>query len=338
MGEEDIRRQELNVFRMKLLGARVVPVASGSKTLKDAINEAMRDWVTNVRTTYYMLGSVLGPHPYPTMVRDFQSVIGREVRGQILEKEGRLPDVLVACVGGGSNAMGLFLTFVPDKQVRMIGAEAGGRGPTLGDHAARFSGGSPGVLHGTFSFRLELAQLLGQAVPDAPLGAEFLGLRLGQVLEPGQRFLVDGDGQLLLVRLEFLAGELPEPVRVEQRLGVVLVQPGDRCQLVALLPDVLETLPDGHQVAEFLDDVVRCGQGGGRVQDLVAEEVVDAAAEALAGLDDAQQRQGLVRIDAEQAPETLREGLVDVEDLGVREDRVQRRLGEALLRDALKSP
>ncbi len=128
MGEEDIRRQELNVFRMKLLGARVVPVASGSKTLKDAINEAMRDWVTNVRTTYYMLGSVLGPHPYPTMVRDFQSVIGREVRGQILEKEGRLPDVLVACVGGGSNAMGLFFTFVPDKQVRMIGAEAGGRG------------------------------------------------------------------------------------------------------------------------------------------------------------------------------------------------------------------
>ena len=155
MGDEDIRRQELNVFRMKLLGARVIPVSSGSKTLKDAINEAMRDWVTNVRTTYYMLGSVLGPHPYPTMVRDFQSIIGREVRGQILEKEGRLPDVLVACVGGGSNAMGLFYTFVPDKQVRMIGAEAGGRGPKLGDHAARFSGGSPGVLHGTFSYILQ---------------------------------------------------------------------------------------------------------------------------------------------------------------------------------------
>ena len=155
MGEEDIRRQELNVFRMKLLGARVVPVSSGSKTLKDAINEAMRDWVTNVRTTYYMLGSVLGPHPYPTMVRDFQSIIGREVRGQILEKEGRLPDVLVACVGGGSNAMGLFYTFVVDRQVRMIGAEAGGRGPRLGDHAARFSGGSPGVLHGTFSYILQ---------------------------------------------------------------------------------------------------------------------------------------------------------------------------------------
>jgi tryptophan synthase beta chain len=169
MGEEDIRRQELNVFRMKLLGARVIPVSSGSKTLKDAINEAMRDWVTNVRTTYYMLGSVLGPHPYPTMVRDFQSIIGREVRGQILEKEGRLPDVLVACVGGGSNAMGLFYTFVPDKQVRMIGAEAGGRGPNLGDHAARFSGGSPGVLHGTFSYILQDAD--GQIVPTHSVSA-----------------------------------------------------------------------------------------------------------------------------------------------------------------------
>jgi len=169
MGEEDIRRQELNVFRMKLLGARVLPVSSGSKTLKDAINEAMRDWVTNVRTTYYMLGSVLGPHPYPTMVRDFQSIIGREVRGQILEKEGRLPDVLVACVGGGSNAMGLFYTFVPDKQVRMIGAEAGGRGPKLGDHAARFSGGSPGVLHGTFSYILQDED--GQIVPTHSVSA-----------------------------------------------------------------------------------------------------------------------------------------------------------------------
>jgi len=169
MGEEDIRRQELNVFRMRLLGARVVPVSSGSKTLKDAINESMRDWVTNVRTTYYMLGSVLGPHPYPAMVRDFQSIIGREVRGQILEKEGRLPDVLVACVGGGSNAMGLFHTFVPDKQVRMVGAEAGGRGPNLGEHAARFSGGSPGVLHGTFSYILQDEH--GQIVPTHSISA-----------------------------------------------------------------------------------------------------------------------------------------------------------------------
>jgi len=169
MGEEDIRRQELNVFRMKLLGARVVPVASGSKTLKDAINEAMRDWVTNVRTTYYMLGSVLGPHPYPTMVRDFQSIIGREARAQILEAEGRLPDMLIACVGGGSNAMGLFYAFVPDSAVQMIGVEAGGRGPKLGEHAARFSGGAPGVLHGTFSYILQDED--GQVVPTHSVSA-----------------------------------------------------------------------------------------------------------------------------------------------------------------------
>src|SRR6266704_1725263 len=169
MGEEDIRRQELNVFRMKLLGARVVPVNSGSKTLKDSINESMRDWVTNVRTTYYMLGSVLGPHPYPLMVRDFQSVIGREVRAQILEKEGRPPDVLVACVGGGSNSIGLFFEFVADRQIRMIGVEAGGRGPTLGDHAARFAGGRPGVLHGTFSYILQDSD--GQVVPTHSVSA-----------------------------------------------------------------------------------------------------------------------------------------------------------------------
>jgi len=169
MGEEDIRRQELNVFRMKLLGARVIPVSSGSKTLKDAINESMRDWVTNVRTTYYMLGSVLGPHPYPMMVRDFQSVIGRETRAQILEKEGRLPDVLVACVGGGSNSIGLFYDFVSEKQIRMVGVEAGGRGPTLGDHASRFSGGRPGVLHGTFSYILQDED--GQVVPTHSVSA-----------------------------------------------------------------------------------------------------------------------------------------------------------------------
>src|SRR3989449_33105 len=169
MGEEDIRRQELNVFRMKLLGARVIPVSAGSKTLKDAINEAMRDWVTNVRTTYYMLGSVLGPHPYPLIVRDFQSVIGREVRAQILEKEGRLPDVLVACVGGGSNAIGLFYDFVEDNQIQMIGVEAGGRGPKLGEHAARFSGGRPGGLHGTFSYILQDEN--GQVVPTHSVSA-----------------------------------------------------------------------------------------------------------------------------------------------------------------------
>jgi tryptophan synthase beta chain len=147
----------------------VVPVSAGSKTLKDAINESMRDWVTNVRTTYYMLGSVLGPHPYPVMVRDFQSVIGRETRGQILEKEGRLPDALIACVGGGSNSIGLFYDFLGDHQVRMIGVEAGGRSPTLGDHAARFSGGKPGVLHGTFSYILQDEN--GQIVPTHSVSA-----------------------------------------------------------------------------------------------------------------------------------------------------------------------
>jgi tryptophan synthase beta chain len=155
MGEEDMRRQEPNVFRMRLLGAEVVGVASGSRTLKDAINEAMRDWVTNVTTTHYILGSVLGPHPFPRLVRDFQKVIGREARRQIQEAAGRLPDVLVACVGGGSNSIGLFHEFLPDERVRLVGVEAGGTGARLGEHAARFDGGRPGVLHGTRSFVLQ---------------------------------------------------------------------------------------------------------------------------------------------------------------------------------------
>jgi tryptophan synthase beta chain len=155
MGEEDMQRQELNVYRMRLLGAEVRGVHSGSRTLKDAINEAMRDWVTNVRTTYYLLGSALGSHPYPTMVRDFHRVISIEARRQILEKEGRLPSAIIACVGGGSNAIGAFYEFIPDKEVRLIGVEAGGRGTKLGDHAARFQGGIPGVLQGTYSYVLQ---------------------------------------------------------------------------------------------------------------------------------------------------------------------------------------
>jgi tryptophan synthase beta chain len=155
MGEEDMRRQELNVYRMRLLGAEVRGVRSGSRTLKDAINEAMRDWVTNVRTTHYLLGSVLGAHPYPTMVRDFHRVIGKEAREQIQEKEGRLPTAIIACVGGGSNAIGAFYEFIPDAQVRLIGVEAGGHGEKLGEHAARFHGGSPGVLQGTYSYLLQ---------------------------------------------------------------------------------------------------------------------------------------------------------------------------------------
>jgi tryptophan synthase beta chain len=155
MGTEDMQRQELNVFRMRLLGAEVRGVESGSRTLKDAINEAMRDWVTNVRTTHYLLGSVLGAHPYPTMVRDFQRVIGLEARTQILKAEGRLPNAIIACVGGGSNSIGIFHHFIKDKRVKLIGVEAGGRGEMLGDHAARFRGGSPGVLQGTFSYVLQ---------------------------------------------------------------------------------------------------------------------------------------------------------------------------------------
>jgi tryptophan synthase beta chain len=155
MGEEDMARQAPNVFRMRLLGAEVAPVASGSKTLKDAINEAMRDWVTNVHNTYYLMGSVLGPHPYPMMVRDFQRVIGRETRQQALAELGRLPDVLVACVGGGSNSIGLFYDFLADREVKMVGVEAGGRSPRLGDHAARFASGKPGVLHGTYTYVLQ---------------------------------------------------------------------------------------------------------------------------------------------------------------------------------------
>ncbi len=158
MGAEDMRRQELNVFRMQLLGAEVREVNAGSRTLKDAINEALRDWVTNVGDTYYLLGSALGPHPYPLMVRDFQSVIGREARQQILEQEGRLPDTLLACVGGGSNSIGLFHPFLGDATIRMIGVEAGGAGNELGQHAARFNtagGGRPGVLQGTMSYVLQ---------------------------------------------------------------------------------------------------------------------------------------------------------------------------------------
>ncbi len=155
MGTEDIRRQNLNVFRMKMVGARVIPVESGSCTLKDAMNEAIRDWVTNVRNTFYVIGSVAGPHPYPMMVRDFQSVIGRETRGQIMKKEGRVPTHLVACVGGGSNALGLFYEFYAEKKIKFIGVEAAGLGINTGKHGAALLRGRPGVLHGSKSFLLE---------------------------------------------------------------------------------------------------------------------------------------------------------------------------------------
>ncbi len=185
MGEEDMRRQALNVFRMRLLGAEVVSVDSGSRTLKDAISEAMRDWVTNFEHSYYMLGSALGPHPYPMIVRDFQSVIGLETREQFQKAhDGALPDVLIACVGGGSNSIGMFHPFIADESVRMVGVEAGGRSPALGDHAARFEGGEPGVLHGTYSYVLQdddgqiaLTHSVSAGLDYATVGPEHAWLR-----------------------------------------------------------------------------------------------------------------------------------------------------------------
>ena len=214
MGEEDIRRQELNVLRMRLLGAEVRPVTSGSKTLKDAVNEALRDWVTNVRDTYYILGSALGPHPYPTMVRDFHRVIGIELRQQILEREGRLPDAIIACVGGGSNAIGAFHAFLHDPAVRLIGVEAGGRGKSLGDHAARFEGGLPGVLQGTYSYVLQdedgqvaLTHSVSAGLDYATVGPEHAALH-----DSGRATYVSADDAHVLdavVRLARAEGILP---------------------------------------------------------------------------------------------------------------------------------
>jgi tryptophan synthase beta chain len=184
MGSEDMARQEPNVFRMRLLGAEVRAVDAGSRTLKDAINEAMRDWVTNVTDTYYLLGSVLGPHPYPLMVREFQSVIGCEARAQILERAGRLPQAVIACVGGGSNAMGIFDAFLDDKGVRLIGVEAGGEGIVAGRHAARFAGGTAGILQGTRSYvlqdaagNIELTHSISAGLDYAAIGPEHAWLR-----------------------------------------------------------------------------------------------------------------------------------------------------------------
>ncbi|MFA6564361.1 MAG: tryptophan synthase subunit beta [Verrucomicrobiia bacterium] len=184
MGEVDMARQALNVYRMRLLGSKVVGVSAGQRTLKEAISEAMRDWTTNVRTTHYILGSALGSHPYPMMVRDFQSCIGREARRQILAKEGRLPDAIVACVGGGSNSIGIFHPFLADKKVRLIGVEAGGRGIKPGDHAARFAGGSLGVLQGTRTYvlqnadgQIELTHSVSAGLDYAAVGPEHAWLR-----------------------------------------------------------------------------------------------------------------------------------------------------------------
>src|SRR5438270_933552 len=224
MGTEDMRRQELNVFRMRLLGAEVRGVDSGSRTLKDAINEAMRDWVTNVRTTHYLLGSVLGAHPYPTMVRDFHSVIGHEARAQILKAEGRLPTAIIACVGGGSNAIGIFHEFISDKKVRLIGVEAGGRGTGLGDHAARFRGGLPGVLQGTYSYVLQDAH--GQIAATHSISAGLDYPSIG----PEHAALADAK------RAEYVAASDQETL--------------DACTLLARTEGIIPALESSHAVAE----------------------------------------------------------------------------------------
>ena len=207
MGALDVERQALNVFRMRLLGAKVVPVQSGSKTLKDAMNEAIRDWVTNVRDTYYIIGSVAGPHPYPALVRDFQSVIGREARAQMLEHTGRLPDAVVACVGGGSNAMGMFAGFVDDKDVRLVAVEAAGHGLDSGKHGASLALGRPGVLHGSRSYVLqdEHGQIAEAHSISAGLDYPGVGPELSYLKDAGRLTLAHATDDEALEALQYLA-------------------------------------------------------------------------------------------------------------------------------------
>jgi len=226
MGTEDMRRQELNVFRMRLLGAEVRGVESGSRTLKDAINEAMRDWVTNVRTTHYLLGSVLGAHPYPTMVRDFHKITGKEARAQILKAEGKLPTSIIACVGGGSNSIGIFFEFIKDKRVKLIGVEAGGRGEGLGEHAARFHGGSPGVLQGTYSYLLQDAA--GQVANTHSVSAGLDYPSIG----PEHAALYDSG------RAEYVSASDAEAL--------------DACLLLARTEGIIPALESAHAVAEVI--------------------------------------------------------------------------------------
>jgi tryptophan synthase beta chain len=231
MGTEDMRRQELNVFRMRMLGAEVRGVDSGSRTLKDAINEAMRDWVTNVRTTHYLLGSVLGAHPYPTMVRDFHRVIGREARAQILKAEGRLPAAIIACVGGGSNSIGIFYDFIKDKKVKFIGVEAGGRGERLGEHAARFHGGSPGVLQGTYSYVLQ--DEAGQIAPTHSVSAGLDYPSIG----PEHAWLKE------IGRAEYVSASDAEAL--------------EACTLLARTEGIIPALESAHAVSEVMKQAPR---------------------------------------------------------------------------------
>ncbi|HSI72306.1 MAG TPA: tryptophan synthase subunit beta [Fimbriimonas sp.] len=207
MGEEDTVRQQLNVFRMKLLGAKVHPVSSGTRTLKDALNEAMRDWVTNVRDTHYIIGTAAGPHPYPYMVREFQKVIGEEARAQYLERYGRLPDVGIACVGGGSNAIGFFHAFIPDASMRLVGVEAGGRGINTGEHAAPLSAGTPGVLHGSYSYMMqdEHGQVIGTHSISAGLDYPGVGAEHSHLKDIGRAEYISVDDDQALEALKWVA-------------------------------------------------------------------------------------------------------------------------------------
>ncbi|MDP2728606.1 MAG: tryptophan synthase subunit beta [Dehalococcoidia bacterium] len=242
MGEEDIQRQALNVFRMKLLGAEVRPVASGTRTLKDAITETLRDWVTNVETTYYLLGSVVGPHPYPMMVRDFQSVIGREAREQILALEGRLPDHVVACTGGGSNSIGIFYHFLEDTQVELIGVEAAGRGLVTGEHAASLTAGQPGVLHGSFSYLLQdqWGQIRSTHSISAGLDYSGVGPELSYYKDTGRaRFVAVEDGQALegfqtLCRSEGIIPALEPAHAIYHAISLASQRPSSEIVLVNL--------------------------------------------------------------------------------------------------------
>lgn len=226
MGARDIERQAPNVFRMKLLGAEVRPVTNGSQTLKDAMNEALRDWVTNVRDTYYVIGTVAGPHPFPMMVRDFQSIIGHEARDQILTKEGRLPDTLVACIGGGSNALGLFTAFLKDKHVAMIGVEAGGQGIDSGLHAASITGGTPGVLHGNMTYLLQDKDGQIQDAHSISAGLDYPGIG------PEHAWLHDSG------RVEYVSATDAEALAA--------------FQLCARLEGILPALEPAHALAEVI--------------------------------------------------------------------------------------
>ncbi len=259
MGAEDVRRQALNVYRMELLGARVIPVESGSRTLKDAINEAFRDWVANIEHTHYVIGSVVGPHPYPTIVRDLQAVIGREAREQILRRVGRLPDAVVACVGGGSNAIGVFHAFVADPEVRLIGVEAGGRGVETGAHAASIGAGSPGVLHGARSYLMQDddGQVLETHSVSAGLDYPAVGPEHAHLHDAGRAVYVSATDQEALDAFHYLSrleGVIPALESAHAIAGVRAVRP---------------TLPDGAVVVVNLSgrgdkDVVEVARLAGR--------------------------------------------------------------------------